>query len=107
MTVHRLECPNLGRLPPERVMPAGWGERRAEQRFPVDVELVASNAPTLMRDILDILSREKVRVAASSSFAQGLGLRMLFTLEVEDLPQLTRLLAVIRDLPGVTGARRR
>jgi GTP pyrophosphokinase len=106
MTVHRAACPNLARLPPERVMPADWGRRNAGQRFPVDVELVAGNAPGLLRDVLDVLSREKVRVVSSSSVSRDQDLRMLVTLEVADLGQLARLLASIRELPGVAGVRR-
>ena len=60
-----------------------------------------------MRDILDIFTREKVRVASSTSFSQDLNAKMAFTLEVEGLAQLTRLLAAVRDISGVDSARRK
>ena len=60
-----------------------------------------------MRDILDVFTREKVRVVSSASYSQDLSARMAFTLEVEDQGQLRRILAVVRDLPGVEAARRR
>lgn len=107
VSVHRETCSNLRWLPAERLVPAQWGKRTGEQRFAVDVELTAGNDSTLMRDILDVLSRERVRVISSSSSRDDLNMRMLLTVEVEDLAQLARLLGVARDLPGVTGARRR
>jgi len=60
-----------------------------------------------MRDILDIFTREKVRVASSTSFSQDLSAKMAFTLEVEGLTQLSRLLAAVRHISGVESARRK
>jgi (p)ppGpp synthase/HD superfamily hydrolase len=48
-----------------------------------------------------------VRVASSTSFSQDLNAKMAFTLEVEGLAQLTRLLAAVRDISGVESARRK
>ncbi len=106
VTVHRQDCANVGRLPAERVIAADWG-KTGESRFPVDVEIVAGSHPALMRDILDIFTREKVRVLSSTSFSHDLNARMAFTLEVGDQGQLKRLLALVRDIQGVESARRR
>ena len=106
VTVHRLDCHNVARLPQERLIAADWGKTGAS-RFPVDIEVIAGSHPALMRDILDIFTREKVRVASSASHSQDLSVKMAFTLEVEGLPQLTRLLALVRDIAGVESARRK
>jgi GTP pyrophosphokinase len=106
VTIHRQDCGNVGRLPAERLIEADWG-KTGETRFPVDVEILAGSHPALMRDILDVFTREKVRVASSASHSQDLGARMAFTLEVEDQAQLRRILAIVRELPGVESARRR
>ena len=106
VTVHRQDCANVGRLPAERVIAADWG-KTGESRFPVDVEIVAGSHPALMRDILDIFTREKVRVLSSTSYSHDLNARMAFTLEVGDQGQLKRLLALVRDIQGVESARRR
>jgi len=106
VTVHRQDCANVGRLPAERLIAADWG-KTGESRFPVDVEIIAGSHPALMRDILDIFTREKVRVASSTSSSHDLNARMAFTLEVGDQGQLKRLLAMVRDIPGVESARRR
>lgn len=106
VTIHRRDCGNVERLPGERLIEADWG-KTGESRFPVDIEVVAGSHPALLRDVLDVITREKVRVASSASHSQDLSARMTFTLEVEDQAQLKRILAAVRDLPGVESARRR
>jgi GTP pyrophosphokinase len=106
VTIHRQDCGNVARLPHERLIEADWGRSGAE-RYPVDVEILAGSHPALMRDVLEVFTREKVRVVSSASHSQDLSARMLFTLEVEDQSQLRRILAAVRDLQGVESARRR
>jgi GTP pyrophosphokinase len=60
-----------------------------------------------MRDILDVFTREKVRIASSASHSKNLNATMSFTVEVEGLQQLTRVLASVRDIAGVQSARRK
>ncbi len=106
ITVHRADCRNVARLPQERLIAADWGKTGAS-KFQVDIEVVAGGHPALMRDILDVFTREKVRVASSTSHSQDLHAKLAFTLEVEGLPQLTHLLASVRDVAGVESARRK
>ena len=106
VTVHRADCRNVARLPQERLIASDWGKTGAS-KFPVDIEVIAGSHPALMRDILDVFTREKVRVASSTSYSQDLNAKMAFTLEVEGLPQLIRLLASVRDISGVESARRK
>ena len=106
VTVHRRDCSNVNRLAAERLIAANWG-KTGEARFPVDVEIIAGADPALLREILEIYTRERVRVVASKSMSHDLNARIAFTLEVEGLAQLKRLLALVRDVPGVESARRR
>jgi len=106
VTVHRADCRNVARLPQERMIASAWGKTGAS-KFPVDIEVIALSDPALMRDILDVFTREKVRVASSTSFSHDLNANMAFTLEVEGLAQLTRVLVSIRDISGVESARRK
>jgi GTP pyrophosphokinase len=107
VTVHRVACSNVAQLPAERLIAAQWGRRDSSTRFAVDVEVLGSGHPNLMRDVLDIMSREKVRVLSSNSQVRDLSARLLLTLEVEGVTQLELLLKQIRALPGVSGAQRR
>ena len=106
VTVHRVDCRNVARLPQERLIAADWGKTGAS-KFPIDIEVIAGSHPALMRDILDVFTREKVRVASSASHSKDLNAKMAFTLEVDGLPQLTRLLASVRNISGVESARRK
>jgi len=106
VTVHRRECRNIARLASERLIAADWG-KTGDARFAVDVEIVTGAHPAVLRDILEIFTREKVRVISSKSVTRDLSARIAFTLQVEDLAQIKRLLALARDVPGVESARRR
>ena len=106
VTVHRADCRNVAHLPQERLIASDWGNT-GTSKFPVDIEVVAGNQPSSMRDVLDIFTREKVHVLSSSSQSRDMGSRMTFTLEVEGLAQLMRLLGAIRDVSGVQVARRK
>jgi GTP pyrophosphokinase len=106
VTVHRSNCRNVPLLPQERLIASDWG-KTADSKFPVDVEVVAGSHPSLMRDILDIFTREKVRVVSSQSYSHDLNARMAFTLEVAGAAQLARLLSLVSDISGVESARRK
>jgi GTP pyrophosphokinase len=107
VTVHRQDCSNVRRLPAERLIAAEWGRQSGDVRFAVDIEIEAGSRAELLRDIPDLLSREKVRVLGSRSQARDLSMRAGYTVEITGLNQLHRLLDQIRELPGVLSARRR
>jgi GTP pyrophosphokinase len=106
VTVHRANCRNVVHLPQERLIASDWGNT-ASSKFPIDIEVVAGGQNASMRDVLDIFTRERIHVLSSASQSRDLGSRMTFTLEVEGLAQLTRLLDAIRDVSGVQSARRK
>jgi GTP pyrophosphokinase len=91
---------------PERLIDADWGAPRDEV-FPVDILVEAMDRQGLLRDISEILSREKINVTAANTLTRNLHTRMAFTVEVQGLPALKRALALVRDVPGVLGAARR
>jgi GTP pyrophosphokinase len=107
ISIHRRTCANVARLRAERLIEAQWGADAAGGSFPVDVEVDGSADPRLMRDVLDVLSREKVRVLAARSSGRDPDTRLLYTLEVAGVSGLDRLLAQLRQVKGVSGARRR
>jgi GTP pyrophosphokinase len=106
VTVHRADCHNVPRLPQERLIASAWGHT-GTSRFPVDIEITGGGHPGLMRDILDLFTREKVRIASSASHSNNVNATMAFTVEVDGLQQLTRVLAAVRDIAGVESARRK
>jgi GTP pyrophosphokinase len=109
ITIHRASCANVARLAgrePERLIDAGWGAPRG-QLFPVDIVIEASDRQGLLRDISELLSREKINVTAVNTQTRHHQARMAFTLEVESVVQLRRALQLARDIPGVFSADRR
>jgi GTP pyrophosphokinase len=91
---------------PERLISANWGAPR-EEVFPVDVVLEAMDRQGLLRDVTEVLSRERINVTAAKTLTRNMDVQMAFTLEVKDLEQLSRALAFVRDVPGVLSASRR
>jgi len=106
VSVHRAACVNVRRLDHNRLVTAEWG-KSGGATFPVDIEIEAAERAGLAREIADVLAREKIRVLATRSAASEAAARMRFTLEVADLAQLSRVLALLRELRGVTRAARR
>ena len=106
VTLHRAGCASLKRLDARRRVSAEWGESPGAA-FPVDVEVVAAKRAGLLRDISEVLAREKIRIAGSRSTEQDGTVRLRYTLEVADIGQLARVLALLRELRGVARAARR
>jgi len=109
VTIHRQRCSNVTRMrarEPERLIAADWGTPRDEV-FPVDVVLEAMDRQGLLRDVTEILSRERINVTAANTLTRNSVTRMAFTLEVKSLDALARALALVKDLKGVLSAGRR
>jgi GTP pyrophosphokinase len=97
----------VARLPQARLIDAQWGADAEYGSFPVDVEVDAGGDAGLMPALLDLLAREKVRLLAARTSGREPQRRLHFTLEIGGLDPLRRLLAQMRELPGVISARRR
>jgi GTP pyrophosphokinase len=106
VTIHRKNCDNVKRLDAERLVPAGWGTS-VNASFPVDIVIEANDRTGLLRDITEILSRERINVTATNSASRDNAARMLLTVEIASIGELNRVLALIRDVPGVASAARR
>lgn len=106
VSVHRADCGNFARLAPERRVAAEWGDAGGST-FAVDIVVEAIDRTGLLRDISDVLTRERINVTATATQSVSHIARMRFTLEVENLDQLGRVLALVRDVRSVMSAGRR
>jgi len=106
VSVHRAGCSNVGRLDPARLVPAQWGNA-SSLSFAVDVEIEAVSRPTLAREVSDVLARDQIRLLATRPTVHGTQTRLRITLEIGDLGHLRRVLAHLRDVPGVARVGRR
>jgi GTP pyrophosphokinase len=106
ITVHRADCANVKRLTDERRVAAEWGQPSGAT-FSVDIAVEAVDRTGLLRDISEVLLRERINVTGTSTLTRAHVANMRFTLEVTHLDQLERVLALVREIPGVMSAGRR
>ena len=108
VSIHRLECANFRNMSarnPERVIGAEWGGG-ADALYPVDIVVEAQDRQGLLRDISEVLSREKINVTAVHTQSKQGAARMGFTIEVGGVAQLARALKLIGEIGGVQRASR-
>jgi GTP pyrophosphokinase len=110
VTIHTQSCSNLARLAvkaPARILPVGWGTTTAE--FPVDLEVEAFDRRGLVRDVSAAVADEKISIRGmtTTTDARDHLARMQIAIDITGLPQLSRVLARIAQLPNVVSARRR
>ena len=108
VSVHRADCSNFSNMQtrhPERVIETSWG-RGTESVFAVDIVIDAYDRQGLLRDVSDVLAREKINVIAVNTQSRQGNAHMRFTAEVGSIPQLNRTLTLLHSVQGVVGARR-
>ena len=109
VTIHRRACAFIARLPEERrnrVLSAQWGNSQPSCAD-VDIEVEAHDRQGLLRDISDLFAREKVNATKANTMTRNNLALMQFSIEISELEQLNRLLALIQQVPNVIAARRR
>ncbi|EHP38669.1 RelA/SpoT protein [Cupriavidus basilensis OR16] len=109
VSIHRRTCHTFGQLSaraPERVIHTEWG-KRSDAVYPVDIHVEAVDRQGLLRDISEVLSREKINVTGVKTLSSKGVARMQFTAEVSEATQLQRALGLIEDVVGVLQAKRK
>lgn len=108
VSIHRSDCSSfahLAALHPERVLETEWGTR-TQGVFSVDIVIDADDRQGLLRDVSDVMARERVNVTAVKTQSKNGRAAMRFTAEVENLEKLGTVLRILRDVSGVVSARR-
>ncbi|MDR1062875.1 MAG: bifunctional (p)ppGpp synthetase/guanosine-3',5'-bis(diphosphate) 3'-pyrophosphohydrolase [Azoarcus sp.] len=112
VSIHRVDCRDFRHLAdrhPERVIVAEWGGQGGDKQpsaFPVDIAVQAMDRQGLLRDISELLLRERINVTAVNTQSKKSMAYMRFTLEVGGVAQLQNALNLIRSVKGVLDARR-
>jgi GTP pyrophosphokinase len=109
ISVHRRDCKSMAQLlarEPERAIEAQWGAGTSGV-FSVDIAVQAHDRQGLLRDVSEVLSRERINVTAVNTLTRQHVANMAFTIEVADLAHLRRALVQIEEVGGVISARRR
>jgi GTP pyrophosphokinase len=115
VAVHRFDCRNWRQMKatsPERVVEVAWGRARAPTAvYQVDVIMQAEDRPGLLRDISEVLAREKMNVTGvntrSVHDSRGGTAHMGFTVEITSAERLNAVFAQLLQVNGVRSARRR
>ncbi len=110
VTIHRTDCPSLIRMratKPERILNVEWS--KADGGNPtVELSVTAYDRRGLVRDITDVLAYERLSIEAMTTTTdRNAGTaRLLVTVSISDLEQLTRVLNRLTAVPNVIHARR-
>lgn len=108
VSVHRVKCANFRNMAarnPERVIEAEWGGKQ-DNVYACDLRVEATDRQGLLRDISDVLSKERVNVTAVKTQTRAGVARMAFTVELGDASQLQKILAVLGEVSGVASVQR-
>lgn len=111
VSIHTQLCPNLARLrvkSPARVLQVDWG-RAGSNEVPVDIEVEAFDRRGLVRDVSAALADEKISIRGMTTQTERRDnvARMQIGITVTGLPQLSKVLARIAQVPNVINARRK
>lgn len=111
VTIHRRDCPNVLRFNEEgreRLIEVDW-DMKGDATYPVDIEIDAFDRPGLLRDITAVVANEKINISTVSVVTRKKELKaqVFATLDIANIDQLSRLLALIAQLPNIIEVRRR
>jgi GTP pyrophosphokinase len=110
ISIHSQSCANLGRLSiksPARVLAVSW-DKSGTKEFPVDIEVQAFDRRGLVRDVSAALADEKISIRGMSTLTDKRDnlARMQINIAITGLPQLSKVLSRIAQVPNVISARR-
>lgn len=111
VTIHRRDCPNVLRFNEEgreRLIEVDW-DMKGDDTYPVDIEIDAFDRPGLLRDITAVVANEKINISTVSVITRKKELRakVFATLDIANIDQLGRVLALIAQLSNIIEVRRR
>jgi len=111
VSIHSQACANLARLKlksPARVLAVDWG-KLAGNEFPVDIEVQAFDRRGLVRDVSAALADEKISIRGMTTVTdkQDNVAHMRIGISISGLPQLSKVLSRIAQVPNIISARRR
>ena len=106
VTIHCQDCYNIiHEDEKERLIPVAWGE--TDSLYPVKVQVEGWDRVGLMRDISALVAEEKVNISSVNLVNHNdHTVTLYFTLETKGLAQLSRLLAKMEGIRGITSVAR-
>jgi GTP pyrophosphokinase len=111
VSIHSRACANLARLTvksPARVLDVDWGKMGSGE-FPVDIEVQAFDRRGLVRDVSAALADEKISIQGMTTVTDKHDnvAHMRIGISISGLPQLSKVLSRIAQLPNIISAKRK
>jgi GTP pyrophosphokinase len=111
VSIHSQACANLARLrirSPARVLAVDWGAMGSGE-FPVDIEVQAFDRRGLVRDVSAALADEKLSIRGMTTVTDKHDnvAHMRIGISISGLPQLSKVLSRIAQLPNIISAKRK
>lgn len=121
VSIHRQGCSAvaaLARRSPERVLAVDWGDWRnqagrpagrgqpKERRFPIAIQIEARDRPGLLRDIGEVLARDRNNVLSVRSQTRGEAARFTLIITVPSSEALGPVFDQLARIEGIASSRR-
>ncbi len=118
VSVHRADCVNLREMAArngDRLIDVDWGQPKSTQTtpfahhplYPVDVVVQGTERQGLLRDVMEVFTKQKINVVAAQTQTNKGAAWMTLTVEVSDAGRLGKVLEMVAALGGVRSARRK
>ncbi len=107
VSIHRHDCPSYAALAerqPERLIDVDWGHT-GEALYPVDISIHAAERDDLLRDVSEVFAKLRLNVVSVNTHSRRSLAHMVFTIEVKNGEQISRALAALNELSGVSAGR--
>lgn len=107
VSIHRHDCTSYAALAerqPERVIDVDWGET-SDALYPVDISIHAPERSDLLRDVSEVFAKLRLNVVSVNTHSRRSLAHMVFTIEVKNGDQISRVLSALNELSGVSAGR--
>ncbi|MBT8370032.1 MAG: bifunctional (p)ppGpp synthetase/guanosine-3',5'-bis(diphosphate) 3'-pyrophosphohydrolase, partial [Deltaproteobacteria bacterium] len=106
VTVHRTNCVNALRMNPERQIEVEWNQEISEV-YPVNIRIISQDRVGLLADVVSNISKFGANILnATSEIRDNKTVDSFFTIGVEDISHLDKILAAVRKVKRVQDVKR-
>ncbi|MBT8370211.1 MAG: bifunctional (p)ppGpp synthetase/guanosine-3',5'-bis(diphosphate) 3'-pyrophosphohydrolase, partial [Deltaproteobacteria bacterium] len=106
VTIHRTHCVNALRMNPERQIEVEW-DQGVSETYPVRIRIVSQDRVGLLADVVSNISKFGANILnATSETRENKMVDSFFTIGVEDIRHLDKILAAVRKVKRVQEVKR-
>jgi len=106
VTVHRTNCVNALRMNPERQIEVEWSQEVSEV-YPVNIRIISQDRVGLLADVVSNISKFGANILnATSEIRDNKMVDSFFTIGVEDIGHLDKILSAVRKVKRVQDVKR-